>query len=185
MSRDWPFPTAAAGMTEEDLRSALGALEADLAEARVAGNQEEESNTLMGLVHVTYRLRLYDHLMRYADEAWRLAQSEDMWNVLGRLARFFGDVSLRAREFTSSSDHYANACAYALLHNQDALWETVRHIDSVAEELRLRSLTMPARDLYTMLGAYEEAGGLGGRVPEFSEHVRNRQQEAERWIDAA
>lgn len=178
---DWPFPKATNGLPAEQLEDVREALLIDVADARATGNRDAEAWALVGLAHVTYRLRRYDELMTHTEEAWRIAQEAELWPVLEALARFFGDVSLRALEFTSTADHYANACAYALMNAPEALWDAVSHIDRVADELFVRKLVDQATELYEMLRLYEESGGLGRPVPSFARHVGRRLNQLQQW----
>lgn len=158
----------------------LAALQERLVNARRDGKPRAIAQALFDLCQATRERGIIAATIRYAEEAWDLAQGEQLWDLTSQLALFFADICCQLRSYSHCYDHYANACAYALLVSPDYFWEVVEHVDDVLTDLVREGQLLQAIALCEMLISYEEPGGLGQRVPAFAAHYVARRNWLER-----
>ena len=165
-------------MPDRDLD--LAALQERLVNARHEGEPREIAQALFELCQATRERGIISATIRYAEEAWDLTQQEQLWDLTSQIALFFADVCYQVGTYSQCYDHYANACAYALLVSPDYFWEVVEHVDDVLTNLVREGRLLQAIALCEMLIGYEEYGGLGQRVPAFAAHYAARRNWLER-----
>lgn len=170
---------------DRDLRQAMEGTRQALAAARQAGDAHAEASLLVDLSLTAEQHHAYDAMRSYVAEAWAVAEEHRFFDQLARLCRLFGDFALAQRDYSRLSDHYANACAYALAHDVEEFWRVVARIDQVVGELAKGGQFRPAISLCEMLLAYEGQGGLGREMPEFRRHFAAQRERLKRALVAA
>ncbi len=160
--------------TEADRDAALK----QLAAARERGDAWTEVATLVDLVAIYRALQDPWSLIDCAHRAWQAAERNCFWDQLARLALIFGDVTYSAREYQQCYDHYANACAYAVMADDGGLPAVLARLDEVLDEMVATGRASVAEAFCELLVAYEAEGGLGRPDPDFAARFRERQEQA-------
>lgn len=112
-------------------------------------------------------------LVPYVERVWETAEANRAWDQLHRLSKLFAQIALREENWLRLYDHYANACAYAVMaRNPELLDEAMHEIDQTLHFMRTHENAGRAVAFCDMLLAYEEAGGLGINIPSFAEHYQ-------------
>lgn len=118
-------------------------------------------------------------LVPYVERVWETAEANRAWDQLYRLSKLFAQIALREENWLRLYDHYANACAYAVMaRNPELLDEAMHEIDQTLHLMRTHENAGRAVAFCDMLLAYEEAGGLGVNVPSFAEHYQSEREAA-------
>jgi len=158
--------------------------EARLAAARAAGDAYAEARALTDLVIIAHRQRDLPSMVAYAERAWELAESKCYHDQLARLAVAFADVAYLGQDYPRCYDHYANACAYAVMAGSAELRAIIARIDEVLAELLATGRAAIATAFCELLLSYEADGGLGRADPTFAKHFRARLRQAKEQVKA-
>lgn len=155
-----------------------------LAVARALGDVYAEARTLVDLAVIARRDGDVWALIDHARAGWETSERNCLWDQLARLALLFGDVAYSGRDYHQCFDHYANACAYAVMAGSSELGGVITRIDDVLTEMLATGRATKAAALCEFLLAYEAAGGLGRAESSFVAHFRRRQEQAQAQVRA-